>query len=401
MDAKTPIMLFAIICLIIPGALAWGNGYSPYYDPLYGTPSKDPRLANSIDEWKRDTMYATHDFLADQAWDMLKEVAPEEAEWIIEKSLYYGTELPDSCFKKESICDSVGQYIRFDSQGELTDANLAKIAQRKWDGAVNQLSKAANGYASKEIGIILSYVSDAGLFSRVISNAANGAKFTDYTTLQTISPSAKSYPPQKFMDTYGEFIEFDGSLDEMSPYDAVTKLGRETYEGENGNCSAIWMDVNYDYTNPEWIKCAGRNFNNIINYEVDVLHSIYVAAKEGVEIPIIADDKEQVEPSKENATEVVNDSADGTKEEETPEKLPEELKKDEQLIVEKIPVVEQKSQSAPWIIVILVIVIVAILGISYLNMRKPKDVPKKKGMPRAKNLRKNRAPAPRKKKSRK
>jgi len=257
--------------ILMPSVFAWSNGNSLWNEPTF------------VDEymmWQRTNMFGTHDYLAQAALDMLAEQAPEEVEWLNERIYFYGTELPDSRGYAESMNDLVVQYLRFDMDGNLVDDSLAKRSMKKYELLLNSHAVGATGTAAKWSGVIASYISDAGLFTRVIEEKAHGLDYETYMLKLTDIV----YPSDEFEDIYGDYIEFDGLLETISPYDAVMKVGAATYMGKkDGSCSAEWMDENYDLEDWEFIECGGRNLNNIINAIADVLHTAYQAGVNGLE----------------------------------------------------------------------------------------------------------------------
>ncbi len=270
------IMLFALS--MIPPVSSWGNGNSLWGEPTF---VDDPML------WQRTNMFGTHDYFAKAALEMLARQAPEEAEWVSERLYLYGTELPDSSGYAESINDLLAQYLRFDEKGNLLDASLAKRSMKRYELLINSLASGATGTASKWAGVIASYISDAGLFTRVLDNKKHGIDYETYMLRLTDI----TYPSDEFQEVYGSYIKFDGRLEIISPYDAVLRVGVATYLGrKDGSCSAEWMDNNYDLNDPQFIECTGRNINNIINAIADVLHTAYQAGVNGLEYEWYAHD---------------------------------------------------------------------------------------------------------------
>lgn len=264
------ILLVLILC--VPGVMAWGNGGSVY---------NQPEFANQSYMWSKTSMYGTHDYLAEYA---LKFLPAEERSWLANKTYLYGTELPDSIGYPESLSDRNAQYMTYGSKG-LTDDFLAARAMKKYDVVLDLIKSGSTAIASKWAGSIVSYVADAGLFSRVIGVSENGLAFEGWINRMT-----RVFPSQEFEDKYGRYIEYDGSLEIISPYDAVARVAQAAYLGEDGACSAQWMEDNYDPNSEAFIACAGQDFNNIINAEADVLHTIYQASVNGVEYNLHAYD---------------------------------------------------------------------------------------------------------------
>jgi len=363
-------VLLALLVLIMP-AYGWGNGLSFFDDPIY---------TDDINFWQRTTMYGTHDYLAEYALEFLPE---EEKEWISQKYYYYGTELPDgSTLFDEHLSNYVAQHLEFDQLGNVVDDSLADMAMRPYDSAVNSLSDGKTGTASTRVGTINAYIQNAGLFSRVIT-AKNGANFEGFILPKTDIV----YPSDEFEDLFGYYIEFDGALETISPYDAIMRIGRGTYMGKkDGTCSAQWMDDNYDTENAEWIACAGRNFNNIINAEADVLHTIYMAAN-GLEYEEYAYDWENFKPEPEPVLEPEPEPELESEAETAPELLlePEPEEADETINESDdyipAPVPTRRSEGGIWTLVIVLLVVLAIAALTFRNMGKKK---RRKGIKRAK-----------------
>ncbi len=325
-------------------------------------------------------MYSTHDYLAESALKMLREAAPEAAEWILEREFFYGTELPDSRGYSESINDLSAQYLRFNEDGTMLEDSLALRAMGRNDGlygsAINALSNGAYGTASKHAGAILSYVQNAGLFSRVIDNPLNGYNFE--RNIMWISNI--KHPSNRFEELYGGHIEFDGSLEMISPYDAVMKIGQATFMGKkDDSCSARWMDDNYDPENPDFIACAGRNFNNIINAQVDVLYTLYQAGKGNTRYEVYAYDwakpitKEILVPE----PPATNDSIPGPIDEILPPvELPPEIADQEEPEPTLSDLQAQDKKSDPLVFYIAVVVLVSIIfAMAFKAMKKPVQRP--------------------------
>lgn len=263
----------ALLSMLSP-SVAWSNGYSA---------QEASNFAKQANLWNRASMYGTHDYLAEYALSFLPE---EEKAWIRNVSFFYGTELPDSTGNSESIGDRNAQYLKFGSRGNAISDLMANRSMLKYDVAVAALSHGEDGTASKAAGTILAYIENSGLFSRVIEGSEKGLSFEAYIGTLSNAP----YPQERFESLFGQYISFDGSLEMISPYDAVMRVGQATYLGKkDGSCSAQWMEKSYDIGSEEFLSCAGRDFNNIINAEADALHTIYKAAH-GAEYTIYAAD---------------------------------------------------------------------------------------------------------------
>jgi len=178
METKILIALLAVLST----AAAWGNGMSVY---------DNPQFADAPNQWIKSSMYGTHDYLAQLALNFLP---ADEKAWIQNQTYFYGTELPDSGGMDESIGDRNAQYVRFSANGAVTDDLLAQRAMKHNEYLINSLTSGTTVTASKWAGVIASYVSDAGLFSRVIETSENGLAFEGYA--QTLTDIV--YPSEEF-----------------------------------------------------------------------------------------------------------------------------------------------------------------------------------------------------------
>lgn len=352
---------------LLATASAWGNGFSIWDNPVF----TDDYLT-----WQRGEMYGTHDYLAQKAWEMLADEAPEEAEWIRERQFYYGTGLPDSDFKG-GLNNRAAQYMIFDSTGNLVDDSLAdQVMGRKnyrYDALIDSLDSEAHGTASELAGMMVSHVSNAGLFSRVIDNPQKGFIYEIYVLQMTDIV----YPSDDFEKRYGDYIHFDGELEMISPYDATIRLGRQTYLGEDGECSARWMDENYDTEDPQFIECEGRNFNNIVNAMVDVLHTVYQTGVEGESYDLDAYDwQDYQEPAPEEPEEMTTEEpeeAPEEPEEDVPEEeAPEEGPEIQPFVYEPPPEPEKRTDLGIWVYVIPVVLIAVIAVLTFRNVGRKK-----------------------------
>ena len=216
-------------------------------------------------------MYGTHDYLAQYA---LKWLPADERAWIVNETYFYGTELPDSQLR-EGFDDAARQHIYFNPNGSVADGVMAQKSIRKYNLTIDLLRREKNDTASKWAGSIVHYISEAGLWGNVMKRAISSRRFEQYVLIRTDI----IFPSSDFESLFSGYLAFD-SLDNISPYDAVLKVANATYFGdEDGRCNAKWMDENYNVSDPEFLRCAGRNFNNIINAIADVIHSIYMEAK--------------------------------------------------------------------------------------------------------------------------
>ena len=79
-----------------------------------------------------------------------------------------------------------------------------------------------------------------------------------------------------YNDDFNIYLQFDGSLDNTSAYDAAIKLAHGTTFYVNGELTCLWMDKNYNWSNPTFKNRCGESLDLAVNYLTDVLHTLYV-----------------------------------------------------------------------------------------------------------------------------
>jgi hypothetical protein len=219
--------------------------------------------------------YGTHDWIAQHALDWLP---TEEKQYILNnlQTYLYGTELPDNSQVIDGIGDTAKHHVYFYANGSLQDDASAVRASEEYQKALNFLK--SNDYinASKSAGVMSHYIVDVAVFGHVMgANTAWGAElhhadYEDYVNARTTTYSS----------SFNSYLHFDGSLTVISPYDAAKNLSYDTTFDVNGDLTCVWMDTNYNWSNPTFANRAGESLNLAVNYLADVLHSLYLEATE-------------------------------------------------------------------------------------------------------------------------
>lgn len=254
MGVKILKRLFIIVLLLgfIAPAHGWSNGgYSDDpYNPGYGT----------------------HDYLLEKALNML----PSDERTVLVESLelaLYGTELPDNGEPVEGIGDTRRHHIYYDSNGQVTDAVAAERAQEEYVQALYYLGNGDRVNADKRIGVMSHYIVDLAVFGHVMGvytpwgSESHHSDYEGYVQRRTTSPSSE----------FDSYIEFDGSLANITPYNAALELAYDTtFDSDGQGHGSLWMDANYDWSNQAFKDELGESLNLAANYLADVLHTLYV-----------------------------------------------------------------------------------------------------------------------------
>jgi hypothetical protein len=247
------LLVASLLLLNIRATLGWSNGgYSD--DPLHPD-------------------YGTHDWIAQHALDWLP---TEEKQYILDnlQTYLYGTELPDNSQAIDGIGDAGKHHVYFYANGSLQDDASAVRASEEYQKALNFLIRKDYVNASKSAGLMSHYIVDVAVFGHVMAaNTAWGAEvhhtdYEDYVNARTITYSSG----------FNSYLRFDGTLAVTSPYDATENLAYDTTFDVDGDLTCVWMDTNYNWSNPTFANRAGESLNLAVNYLADVLHSLYLAA---------------------------------------------------------------------------------------------------------------------------
>jgi hypothetical protein len=87
---------------------------------------------------------------------------------------------------------------------------------------------------------------------------------------------------------FDPYLEFDGSLVELEAYEGALDVGFVSTFGDGGDVrDCVWMDGNYDWSDPAFRLSAGVSLNLAVNVLADVLHSIAVIGVQEVDPPVV------------------------------------------------------------------------------------------------------------------
>jgi len=217
--------------------------------------------------------YGTHDWIAQHALDWLP---IEEKQYILDNlAMYlYATELPDNGQVPDGIGDTALHHIYFNLHEVLIDDSAAVRVAATYNEALNFLRERNYVEAAKYVGIMSHYIADMAVFGHVMgANTDWGAEHHHSDYEEYVSQRTSSYDSE-----FNIYLSFDGSLDIISAYDATVKLAYDTTFDVDGNLTCVWMDQNYNWSNPIFRNRCGESLNLAVNYITDVLHTLYLEA---------------------------------------------------------------------------------------------------------------------------
>jgi len=217
--------------------------------------------------------YGTHDWIAHHALDWLP---LGEKQFILNNiaNYLYGTELPDNGGAPDGIGDTVKHHVYYFADGTLQDNASAVRAYAEYDKAVNFFKVGDLANASKRLGIVTHYISDVAVFGHVMGSE------TDWgSENQTLHSRYEDYVERR-TDTYDDefniFLIFDGVLSNISAYNATLTLAYDTTFDVDGDLTCVWMDENYNWSNPIFKNRCGESLNLAVNLIADVLHTFFL-----------------------------------------------------------------------------------------------------------------------------
>lgn len=171
------------------------------------------------------------------------------------------------------------------------DVSAAK-AQIFFQKAILALRSGNLTGAVKVAGIITHYVDDVAVFGHVMGSGTDwGAEhhhsdYEDYVNERT----------NAFTDEFNSYLSFDGSLETVTAYEATLFLALDTTFDPSGGLTAVWMDTNYDWSNPTFRNRAGASLNLAVNLVADVLHTVYVSTLQPLSGRVVINEVEQNPP---------------------------------------------------------------------------------------------------------
>jgi len=120
------------------------------------------------------------------------------------------------------------------------------------------------------------YIADLGVFAHVMGASTDWGAETGNN-----HPNYESYVDGRtsnYNDDFNYYLSFDSNLSVISASDAAKGLAYDTTFDHGGSFTCLWMNNNYNVSNPIYWNRAGESLNLAVNYVADVLHTLYVAS---------------------------------------------------------------------------------------------------------------------------
>ncbi len=251
-----------VFVLLVAATLgAWNNGPSG-------------NAATNLDSECSNPPYATHDWVADHALDVLPDA---EKEWLEpHKALYLlGTEAPDnrnipsSCGAPNTGYDdrSRGHSVEWNDDGTtMVNDRAAVRAQEEYSKAVLAFQQEEPGHAAYYLGAMAHYIGDVSQYGHSWPHEVNHSNYEGWAATRTDSFNE---------GVFESFIVLD-SLVRRTPYTAVRRISQATFAGRGSILPASKMDSLYPSRPPEFVESVGHSLNLGVNELADVLHTFFL-----------------------------------------------------------------------------------------------------------------------------
>jgi len=215
--------------------------------------------------------YGTHDWIAQHALDWLP---LKEKRFILNyiANYLYGTELPDRGGVPDGIGDTVKHHVYYFANGSLQDDASAVRAQEEYVKAVNLFKVGNLANANKRLGVVVHYISDLAVFAHVMGNKTDWGNATHHNAYEDyVNGRTNSYE-----DEFNAFLVFDDALSQIPAYNASLTLAFDTTFDAGGAFTCVWMEENYNWSDPAFRNRCGESLNLAVNLIADVLHTFYL-----------------------------------------------------------------------------------------------------------------------------
>jgi hypothetical protein len=217
--------------------------------------------------------YGTHDWIAHHALDWIPD---SEKQFILNNlaAYLYGTELPDNNQAPDGIGDTTKHHVYYFANGSLQDDASAVRAQQEYEAAAAYYRSGDIANATKRLGVMSHYIVDVAVFAHVM-----GAETDWGSENKTVHTNYENYvngKTNKYDAEFNVFLSFDGVLSEISAYDATLMLAYDTTFDGDGALTCVWMNQNYNWSDPTFKNRCGESLNLAVNLLADVLHTFYM-----------------------------------------------------------------------------------------------------------------------------
>jgi hypothetical protein len=241
---KNKIMIIVTLSLLmnmISSVYAWDNGG-------WSTDINNPKNG-------------THDQILEKAVNMLPSDMKSKINMVAAK---YGTEIPDCHNNTYCIGDISRHHVYYISNGNIQSDVGAKRAQEEYDIAKLSLQNNDSYNFSLHVGAMSHYMSDLAVFGHTMGN------YTDWG----IEVHHSDY--EGYVESHKELVGsviFDNKLDYISAYNSSLAIAKNT-TFDDGIYTNVWMDKNYNWSNPVFVQRTEHSISYATNSIADVIYTM-------------------------------------------------------------------------------------------------------------------------------
>lgn len=248
-------MLFTLLMLAMQTVLVLGWSNGGY--------SNDPS----------NPVYGTHDWIAQHALDWLP---LQEKQYILDNlaAYLYGTELPDNKEAPDHIGDTSKHHVYYYADGSIQENDSAVRALEEYHDAFDYAKAGDLVNATKSLGIMTHYIADLASFGHVMGNSTVWGNATQHDNYENYVKTRTN----NYTDDFNTYLVWDGTLANISAYNASLTLAYDTTFDVDGDLNCTWMEDNYNWSNSTFKDRCGESLNLAVNLIADVLHTFYLEA---------------------------------------------------------------------------------------------------------------------------
>jgi hypothetical protein len=157
----------------------------------------------------------------------------------------------------------------------LQDDNSAVRASQLYQVALGYLRNGNYEAAAYDIGAMAHYVSDVGVFGHTMGSATDWGTETHHSDYENhIESLTDSLEPPAGL-----------ALGDKGAYDATIGLASDITFGQGAIMTNVWMDTNYDWTDPVFVASAMSSLNGSVTAVAAVINHLMIEATPSVPTP--------------------------------------------------------------------------------------------------------------------
>ncbi|MFX0162332.1 MAG: zinc dependent phospholipase C family protein [Candidatus Hodarchaeota archaeon] len=192
--------------------------------------------------------YGTHDWIAEEAYRLLPTATRG---WLTDNLAVFlwGTSAPDNLggsYEGVGGYQDTGKhhnYYNIDGTFVTDEDDASTRAQEEYDKAFAELQNDNLDLAAYYAGAMTHYIADMAVWGHVMTGEVIHSYFEDDVEGTIIADYFNASASDRTSNTFT--ITFDGTLEDISAYNAAKEMGWDTFNDSGGTHNYQWMDSNY------------------------------------------------------------------------------------------------------------------------------------------------------------